>query len=213
RWRVPGGWRTPSPRRSPPIADATGRLAWPVSRPAWPWRPATSPPPACSSAARTFAAIRRRRTGTARSPWTTSDAMSDDSGEVRAVFLEEATELVREIERDLLELEGTPGNRTLVDRLFRHLHTIKGGAGMSGMDELAHYTHAVEGMLDEVRKGSLAMSSSLVSLLLEALDCLKGFMAEAIGEGRLDRRAVQDSHRRTLALMGRTPPAAPPAPA
>src|SRR6185503_11183054 len=101
-----------------------------------------------------------------------------DSGEVRAVFLEEATELVREIERDLLELEGAPGNRTLVDRLFRHLHTIKGG---------------------------LAMTSALVSLLLEALDCLKGFMAEAMGEGRLDRRAVQDSHRRTLALMGRAP--------
>src|SRR5262249_39604275 len=125
-------------------------------------------------------------------------------------------ELVREIERDLLELEGTPGNRTLVDRLFRHLHTIKGGAGMSGMDELAHYTHAVEGMLDEVRKGSLAMTSSLVSLLLEALDCLRGFMAEAIGEGGLDRQAVQDSHRRTLALIGRAPapaPAAAPVPA
>src|SRR5262249_51686784 len=76
----------------------------------------------------------------------------------------------------------------------------------------------VESLLDEVRKGSLAMSSSLISLLLEALDCLKGFMAEAIGEGRLDRRRVHDSHRRTLALMGRAvepapAPAAPTTPA
>jgi chemotaxis protein histidine kinase CheA len=85
---------------------------------------------------------------------------------------------------------------------------------MSGMVELAHYTHAVESMLDEVRKGSLTMSSALVSLLLEALDCLKGFMAEATGEGALDRRRVEESHRKTLHLMGRAlEPAPVPAPA
>ena len=138
--------------------------------------------------------------------------MKDDPKELQTIFLEEAGELVRDIERDLLELEGAPGNRTLVDRLFRHLHTIKGGAGMSGMEELAHYTHAVEGMLDEVRKGSLTMSSALISLLLEALDCLKGFMTEAMGEAPLDRRRVDESHRKTLQFMGSLPePVAAPA--
>ena len=78
---------------------------------------------------------------------------------------------------------------------------------MSGMDELAHYTHAVEGILDEVRKGSLTMTSALVSLLLEALDCIKGFMAEAVGEGTLDRGAVSDSHSKIIASMGREPAA------
>jgi len=138
--------------------------------------------------------------------------VNDDPKELKAVFLEEAGELVRDIERDLLELENTPDNRTLVDRLFRHLHTIKGGAGMSGMEELARYAHAVEGMLDEVRKGSLTQSSALVSLLLEALDCIKGFMAEAMGGGALDRRAVDESHRKNLEFMGRSPePALAPA--
>ena len=143
-----------------------------------------------------------------RSRWKASSAMSDDAKELQAVFLEEADELVQEIERDLLELEASPGNHTLVDRLFRYLHTIKGGAGMSGMEELAHYTHAVEGILDEVRKGSLTMTSALVSLLLEALDCIKGFMAEAVGERTLDRGAVSDSHRKIIASMGREPAAA-----
>ena len=142
-----------------------------------------------------------------RSRWKASSAMSDDAKELRAVFLEEANELVQDIERDLLELEASPGNHTLVDRLFRYLHTIKGGAGMSGMEELAHYTHAVEGILDEVRKGSLTMTSALVSLLLEALDCIKGFMAEAVGDGTLDRGAVSDSHSKIIASMGREPAA------
>jgi len=78
---------------------------------------------------------------------------------------------------------------------------------MTGMELLSHYTHAVENMLDEVRKGHLAMSSALVSLLLEALDCLKGFMAEALGEGILDGHAVEESRPKIMAALGkgRTP--------
>ena len=137
--------------------------------------------------------------------------ISDDKA-VQAVFLEEASEILKEIERDLLDLETSPDNRTLVDGLFRHLHTLKGSAGVAGMDELAHYTHAVESMLDEVRNGRIAMSSVLASLLLEALDCLKGFIAEASGDGPLDRHIVAESHRKILASMGKALPAASPLP-
>jgi two-component system chemotaxis sensor kinase CheA len=85
---------------------------------------------------------------------------------------------------------------------------MKGSAGVAGMEELAHYTHAVESMLDEVRSGRIAMSSVLASSLLEALDCLKGFIAEALGEGPLDRHIVAESHRKILAAMGKAPAAA-----
>ena len=139
----------------------------------------------------------------------------DDIRDLQATFLEEMGELVQEIEKDLLQLETAPGNRGLVDRLFRNLHTIKGGAGMAELAALSHYTHAVENMLDDVRKGSIALSSALVSLLLEALDCLKGFMAEALGEAALDRQAVAESHRKILEAMGKgpAPVAAAPIPA
>ena len=74
--------------------------------------------------------------------------MSDDDQDMRLVFLGEMGELVQDIEGDLLQLEDAPSSRGLVDRLFRSLHTIKGGAGMTGMELLSHYTHAVENMLD-----------------------------------------------------------------
>ena len=131
--------------------------------------------------------------------------MSEDAKAIRGVFLEEASEILADIERDLLDLETSLGDRTLVDRLFRHLHTMKGSAGVAGMEELARYTHVVESMLEQVRNGSLTMSSTLVSLLLEALDCLKGLIAEAVGEGMLDRRALSESHRGILASMGNAP--------
>ena len=79
--------------------------------------------------------------------------MSEDAKAIRGVFLEEASEILADIERDLLDLETSLGNRTLVDGLFRHLHTLKGSAGVAGMEELAHYTHVVESMLEQVRNG------------------------------------------------------------
>jgi two-component system chemotaxis sensor kinase CheA len=78
------------------------------------------------------------------------------------------------------------------------------------MDELAHYAHAVESMLDQVRNGGLTLSSLHVSLLLKALDCIKGFVAEALGEGALDRGVVSESHRGILAAMGGAPAMAKP---
>lgn len=125
----------------------------------------------------------------------------NENEEMRGIFLEEMAELLQEIEADLLQLESSPGGRGLVDRLFRNLHTIKGGAGMAGLDSLSKYTHAVENLLDEVRKGSVGLSSDLISLLLEALDCLKGFMAEAHGEAPLDTQAVSISHQKILGLL------------
>ncbi|MEY4592695.1 MAG: hypothetical protein RIR18_1590 [Pseudomonadota bacterium] len=135
----------------------------------------------------------------------------NDNDEMRGIFLEEMAELVSDIEADLLQLECSPSGRGLVDRLFRNLHTIKGGAGMAGLDSLSKYTHAVENLLDEVRKGAIGLSTDLISLLLQSLDCLKGFMAEAHGEAPLDTQAVADSHQKILALLngGASPVNAP----
>jgi two-component system chemotaxis sensor kinase CheA len=94
------------------------------------------------------------------------------------------------------------------------LHTIKGGAGIAGLDGLSRYTHSVENMLDEVRQGNLTLSGGLISLLLTAQDCLKGFMTEMLGEGEQDPNKVADSHAQILAVLnGGIPVEASPHPA
>ena len=52
-------------------------------------------------------------------------------------FLEEADDLVQELESSLLELESNLDDRSIVDRIFRAMHTIKGGAGMVMQSELS----------------------------------------------------------------------------
>ena len=101
-------------------------------------------------------------------------------------FIEEAGDLLQELEGALLQLETSPGNNQLVDQVFRCVHTIKGGAGMVMQPELADYGHQLESLLEHVRSGSIPCTVKLVSLLLDALDCLNSFVADIRGDGTVN---------------------------
>lgn len=97
------------------------------------------------------------------------------------LFLEEATDMQDQIEESLLTLEGDPSNQDAVNNAFRGFHTIKGGAGMIGFEELQKYTHEVEFLLSDVRGGSRNVTEELISALLSSIDCLRGFCSELEG--------------------------------
>ncbi|MBU1001513.1 MAG: chemotaxis protein CheA [Proteobacteria bacterium] len=88
----------------------------------------------------------------------------------RQAFLEEANELLAELETALLELEDTPDDSELVDRVFRAMHTIKGSGAMFGFEDVAHFTHDVETVFDKVRCGELSVTKELLDLTLGARD-------------------------------------------
>jgi two-component system chemotaxis sensor kinase CheA len=71
-------------------------------------------------------------------------------------FRQEAQDLLEEIEQGLLDLAHRPGDRDLVDAVFRGLHTLKGSGAMFGFDALAAFTHHCETAFDRVRKGEVA---------------------------------------------------------
>lgn len=110
--------------------------------------------------------------------------------ETLLVFLEEASELVDEVEESLLTMENDPGNRDTINQAFRCFHTIKGGAGFCGADGLADYTHKVETLMVRVRDGSLMPDSSMISSLLESLDCVKSFFDELRGVAPLNNDLI-----------------------
>jgi two-component system chemotaxis sensor kinase CheA len=88
-------------------------------------------------------------------------------------FLEEAYELLAELETSLLELEETPDNLDTIGRIFRAMHTIKGSGAMFGFDEISAFTHEVETIFDLVRNGEMAASKELIDLTLSARDHIK----------------------------------------
>ena len=103
---------------------------------------------------------------------TTSAADADQSFIMEAMpaFISEAREQVENIEQLLLQLEENPGDRELLDALFRCAHTVKGSAGIFGLDKVVAFTHHVETLLDKMREGVVALGPQLSTLLLECND-------------------------------------------
>ena len=107
-------------------------------------------------------------------------------------FRQEAQELLEQIEQGLLDLADRPGDRDLIDAVFRALHTLKGSGAMFGFDALAAFTHHCETAFDRVRKGEVAASAQLVAAVLAAQDHMR-----ALAEGRpvaegLDKALLAD---------------------
>jgi len=88
-------------------------------------------------------------------------------------FRVEANDLFEQLETALLDIEANPGDRELIDTAFRALHTIKGSGAMFGFERAAAFTHHVENAFDMVRKGSLAVSPTLVEIALRAKDHIR----------------------------------------
>ncbi len=101
--------------------------------------------------------------------------MSQDDAH-RAAYLEEARELLADLESSLLELERTPDDSDLLHKIFRALHTIKGSGAMFGFDDIAAFTHDVESVFDRVRNGLLAVNRQLLDLSLRACDHIRGLL-------------------------------------
>lgn len=131
------------------------------------------------------------------------------SADLTAVFFEEAGELLRELEGVMLQLESAPGDRGLVDRLFRAAHTLKGTSAVFGFERLSTVTHEVEDAIEELRSHGAALDTPAVDALLEASDLLNALVVEAGGGSEVPASEV-DACLARLRSMGAAPaPAAP----
>ena len=109
--------------------------------------------------------------------------------EALPAFVSEAKEQVASIEQLLLELEDAPDDRERLDALFRCAHTVKGSAGIFGLDRVVAFTHHVETLLDRMREGRVALTPALGTLLLECNDEIRALVEQApdAPEGEDDR--------------------------
>lgn len=103
-------------------------------------------------------------------------------------YIEEANDILVELESLLLELSDVPDDMDLIDRIFGSFHTIKGSGSMFGFDAIAEFTHEVETVLDKVREGEIGVTPELISLALESRDKIKELLDE--GGNDLDEEAM-----------------------
>ncbi len=106
----------------------------------------------------------------------TSQSEFDDK--LRADYLQEAKELLADTESCFLLLEKDTGNRELIDRIFRMIHTIKGSGSIVGFDSFTRFAHQFESLLTLIRAGTLAIDSAIMDLMFESNDKLKDWVRE-----------------------------------
>ena len=63
-------------------------------------------------------------------------------------YIAEGRELLEEMEDILLRLEQEEDQGESLNAVFRAAHTIKGSAGLFGLDDIVAFTHGVESLLD-----------------------------------------------------------------
>ena len=100
-------------------------------------------------------------------------------------FLDEAREHMSTVEECLLVLEKNGFDQELVNKLFRAVHTIKGGSGFFGLSEIGELSHALEDVLVKIRDKALGINSNIINSLLKSLDILNGLLNEKdFGKGK-----------------------------
>ena len=152
------------------------------------------------------------------------DMGGDELKEILEEFFTEADENLDALEQDLIQLEALAldgaTDRETVARLFRVLHTLKGGAGFLGLERIAKLAHAGENLLDEVRNDKVAVTKPVMDALLQTNDMLKqllGFQKRRQDDAGVDTeplRLVLEAlaNGKQVAVPMVTKPSATPAP-
>lgn len=114
--------------------------------------------------------------------------MAYEDQEILQAFIEESVEHLADMETDLLAIEkdGQEINKERVNKVFRAIHSIKGGAGFMGLDTLQRLAHDAENVLGMVRSRKLLPSAEVVNALLLASDQLMRLLNDVSGNNEAD---------------------------
>ena len=136
--------------------------------------------------------------------------MSDQRDE----FFSEAQEIVDILARDLLMLDDALRRNAVdpetVNDLFRGVHTLKGLAGLFGLDRLSKLTHELESKLDELRLGKVQLTANLLDRLFRAVELIGRLLANSRSLGRDEDPELEpflaELNEPTVAHVSEAPP-------
>ncbi len=128
--------------------------------------------------------------------------MSDPMQEIRASFFVECEELLEALQDGLEAMSEGGGDDETVNVVFRAVHSIKGGAGAFGLDDLVAFTHTFETALDEVRSGRITAGPAETRLFFSSADILTDLVQAAREELQVSDTIVAPVRDKLIALVG-----------
>jgi len=102
-------------------------------------------------------------------------------------FLAEATDLLDNVDDDLITLEKDPGDLEILNRVFRAIHSVKGNASFLDFELLVAITHKTEDVLNRLRKEELLLTPEVMDVIMEAVGLVKLLLLDIKHEEMQDR--------------------------
>jgi two-component system chemotaxis sensor kinase CheA len=109
-------------------------------------------------------------------------------------YIEEANELLANLEIALLSLETDGNDKSNIEAIFRVMHTLKGNSSMFGLSTIAEFVHDLETIYDKIRIGEMQLSKSLIDCTFLCLDHLKNI----IRDSELTENANKENHQKLI---------------
>ncbi len=132
-------------------------------------------------------------------------SLNEIQRQLLGVFFEESFEGLQQLEAGLLLLErhdSSASRAETVNDVFRVAHSIKGGAGSFGLQQVGELGHGMETLLDRFRSGSLAPSPASLGLLLNGVDVLRAMLQAIRDERDYPNAGLRELHGALLAAAG-----------
>lgn len=111
-------------------------------------------------------------------------------------FLGEASEIIEALQAGFVKIadDHRRGHQThgLLNEVFRHAHSLKGLAGMFGVETMGRLAHQMETVLDGLRLGRMTIDDELMGILYACADTFAALL-NALGEGRVSDAAPVDA--------------------
>ncbi len=120
----------------------------------------------------------------------------------RQTYLEESFEGLDLMEAGLLALPpGVPDNEK-INEIFRAAHSIKGGSGTFGFNEIAGFTHVLETLLDEMRDGRRDVTQESIDAMLAAVDVLRDMLTKLQNHEPIDEARAAEVQNQMELILG-----------
>jgi two-component system chemotaxis sensor kinase CheA len=108
--------------------------------------------------------------------------------DLKKTFFDECDEAMQQIEAGLTGIRSGHSDAETINAVFRGVHSVKGGAGIFGFEQLVGFAHVFETVLDGLRNGSLTATPENLDVLLSASDVL----TDLVGMSRSGETAPAD---------------------
>jgi len=110
--------------------------------------------------------------------------------EYKQIYIQEAGELLQQMNSSLLVLEKDPKNFAALNSIFRSAHTLKSMSASMGYRDIADLSHKMEDLLSELRSGAIDAGEGVIDVLFKSFDCLEA-MSESVQVGKEFERDVR----------------------